>query len=93
MIDIQNERVITLKEAAARLASSLGAEPHLSSVFRWTRHGVQGPGGERVRLESVKIGGKRCTSEEAIARFVARANGSVPKVDAKPRSRRTELLR
>lgn len=32
-------------------------------------------GGERVRLEAVRIGGRFFTSAEAVERFVARTNG------------------
>lgn len=40
-----------------------------TALERWMRHGVRG-----VRLESILIGNRRFTSEEAIQRFVERTN-------------------
>lgn len=40
---------------------------HLSTLWRWTRHGVRG-----VRLETMLVGGLLFTSREAIQRFLSR---------------------
>ena len=61
-IDISSERLLSLTEAA----KSLPGRPHLSSIFRWLTRGVRG-----VRLESTLVGGRRYTSQEALARFCA----------------------
>jgi hypothetical protein len=42
------------------------------TVVRWTVRGVLGPGGERVRLKAVRVGGRWATTEEWIAEFFAR---------------------
>ncbi len=43
----------------------------ISTLVRWVTKGVRGPGGSRVRLEAVRLGGRWITSAEAIARFVS----------------------
>jgi hypothetical protein len=42
-----------------------------STVFRWIKDGVRLPGGSRVRLEAVRLGGRWLTSGPAIERFIA----------------------
>jgi len=44
--------------------------PHTATKWRWALRGVKG-----VKLETVMIGAIRFTSEEAIARFLAKLNG------------------
>jgi hypothetical protein len=55
---------------------------HFSTVFRWWSKGIVGPGGNRVRLEGTKLGGKLVTSLEALQRFsdalTPRAQGEAP---------------
>lgn len=50
------------------LAKELGV--HVSTVWRWVLRGLGGH-----HLESVRIGGRRITSREAFARFIAATNG------------------
>lgn len=64
MIDIANEHLLALREVPAYLARSGGRRMHRSTAFRWVLRGV----GAR-RLESVRLGGVRYTSVEALARF------------------------
>jgi hypothetical protein len=66
MIDLSRERPITLN-AARRLPelSRDGRRPDIASLYRWTGKGLRG-----IRLESVQIGGSRCTSVEAVRRFI-----------------------
>lgn len=67
MIDILREDVISLPVAASLLPARRGGKrPHISCLYRWTLHGCRG-----VVLDSVQIGGTRCTSREALHRFVA----------------------
>ena len=58
-------------------ARSLPGRPHVSTLHRWRIRGVQG-----VKLETVRIGGRRFTSLEALERFSASvtaiANGESP---------------
>lgn len=67
MLDVLNEQLISLTEAAKLLPGRRqGKRPHVSCVYRWTKSGCRG-----VVLESVQIGGTRCTSREALSRFIA----------------------
>ena len=68
MIDPLTEQVISLREAASQLpVRRRGRKPHVSCLYRWTVSGCRG-----VVLESLQVGGTRCTSREALSRFFAR---------------------
>ena len=68
MIDPNSETLISLSEAARRLPRRrAGKKVHTSCAYRWTTIGCRG-----VILESIQIGGTRCTSKEALARFFRR---------------------
>lgn len=41
-----------------------GKPPHAATLFRWAAKGLNG-----VKLEIVQVGGTKCTSREALARF------------------------
>jgi hypothetical protein len=41
-----------------------------STVFRWVTRGAKTPGGQAVKLEAVRVGGRWLTSRAAVARFV-----------------------
>src|SRR5262245_24769943 len=74
-IDLTKEELLSLREAARLLpARRKGKKPHVSCLYRWTTAGCRG-----VRLDFVNVGGTRCTSREALARFIERlsaANGT-----------------
>jgi hypothetical protein len=59
--------------AAARLVPSFrgGKSTAPSTVFRWISEGCRGAGGERIKLEAARIGGRWITSQAALDRFVA----------------------
>jgi hypothetical protein len=61
-IDISSERLISLAEAT----KVLPGRPHLSCLHRWRLRGVAG-----IKLETVRVGGRRYTSDEALQRFIA----------------------
>ena len=66
MIDIENETLISLAEAAAIVpCGRKGRTPDVKTVYSWTTNGCRG-----VVLESVQIGGRRGTSKEAVRRFI-----------------------
>jgi len=68
MIDPTTETLLSLAEAAKSLPRRRGGRPvHISCAYRWTKTGCRG-----VILESIQIGGTRCTSKEALARFFQR---------------------
>jgi len=67
-IDVNTEHVISLTEAARSLPRRrAGKRPHVSCIYRWTTAGCRG-----AILESIQVGGTRCTSREALARFFRR---------------------
>jgi hypothetical protein len=68
MIDPNSESLISLAQAAKHLPRRRGGRPvHVSCVYRWTTSGCKG-----IILESIQIGGTRCTSRQALARFFGR---------------------
>ncbi len=68
MIDPNKETLLSLTGAAKVLpARRKGKRPHVSCLYRWTTTGCRG-----VILESIQVGGTRCTSKQALARFFRR---------------------
>jgi len=66
MIDIENEELISLAEAAGMVPSGRkGRSPDVKTVYLWTTAGCRG-----VVLETVQIAGRRGTSKEAVRRFL-----------------------
>lgn len=81
-IDPLSEQVISLTEAARLLpARRAGKRPHVSCIYRWTTSGCKGE-----VLESLQVGGTRCTSREALARFMDRLSLRGPAKPAPVRS-------
>jgi len=82
-IDIARESVVTFKEAARIVGRLKGTKAvPFQTLFRWATKGCS-----RVVLESVFVGGVRCTSKEALQRFfdgVTRARASATAVEAIP---------
>lgn len=75
MIDLKRETVIPLTEA---LRQYVPTRPYPSTGWKWVSTGVRG-----VKLEVVKIGGKTCTSREAVERFLSAINGRQVELPAK----------
>jgi hypothetical protein len=77
MIDPNFETLISLADVAKHLPRRrAGKRPHISCIYRWTTSGCKG-----VILESLQVGGTRCTSKEALARFFRRlTQGDRPEV-------------
>jgi hypothetical protein len=77
MIDATTEYLVSLADAAKLLPARRGGKrPHVSCIYRWTVSGCKG-----IQLESLQVGGTRCTSREALARFFERltaGNTGVP---------------
>lgn len=76
-IDAARESVLSFGEAARYVGKLKGAKAlSFQTMFRWATKGCFG-----VVLESICIGGTRCTSKEALQRFfdgVTRARASAP---------------
>lgn len=68
VIDVSSEALVALSVVPRYLPRRRGGKkPHVSCIYRWTTSGCRG-----VVLESVQVGGTRCTSREALARFFER---------------------
>lgn len=68
MLDITTERIVSFSEAAGLLPRRRrGRKPHVATLYRWSDRGCRG-----VVLETVQVGGTRCTSIEALQRFFDR---------------------
>ena len=75
-IDLASETLIRLEDARDHVPSSRqGKKLSRAVVYRWALQGVGG-----VKLETVKIGGGRFTSVQAIQRFIrARTSSPIPR--------------
>ncbi len=84
MIDPNKDTLLSLTQAAKLLpARRRGKRPHVSCLYRWTTSGCKG-----VILESIQIGGARCTSKEALGRFFERITyAGEPRTDRTPSRR------
>jgi hypothetical protein len=68
MIDSQTEHVIPFTQASDESPRRRkGRKIHVSCFYRWSTVGCRG-----VILETIQIGGTRCTSREALQRFFER---------------------
>lgn len=75
MLNTVSETLVSLAEAARLLGK------HVATAYRWSTAGVRG-----VVLETIQVGGTRCTSREAVQRFCERLTGR-PTLKARPSSR------
>jgi hypothetical protein len=68
----------------------LAQEQHVSvpTVWRWAQRGIKGH-----VLESFSVGGRRYTTREAFARFIARTNGQRVVNGQTPRQREAAIRR
>jgi len=88
MINTSVEYLISLSAAAKELPGR-GARRgvHTITLWRWSKRGIRG-----VKLETVLVGGIRCTSREAMARFFERTTAAadgqpIPSATASERRR------
>lgn len=73
MIDPTTEHLVSLTDATKLLPARRGGKrPHVSCIYRWTVSGCKG-----IKLESIQVGGTRCTSREALGRFFERLSQGV----------------
>lgn len=82
-IDAARESVLSFGEAARYVGKLKGAKAvAFQTLFRWATKGCRG-----VVLESICIGGTRCTSKEALQRFfdgLTRARASATACEVAP---------
>lgn len=65
----------------AELPAVIDGHPSRPTIWRWILEGILAPNGERVKLSSLKVGGRRIVTNEAIAEFLAAINAT-PTEDA-----------
>lgn len=70
-IDINQETLLTLADAAKELPRRGGRKIHMSTVWRWANRGLKG-----IKLESIQLGGSTWTSREALQRYADRLSGN-----------------
>jgi hypothetical protein len=84
-IDSLTETVFTFGAAARRIPSLRSGKPvSPSTIWRWSTTGCRARNGQRVRLETIKIGGSTCTSAEALDRFFRALSGEQEIAQAAP---------
>ena len=64
MIDIVNEQMLPFSKIPAWCEQHLGNQVNRSTVHRWRTRGARGR-----KLETVLVGGRRYSSQEALLRF------------------------
>ncbi len=89
-IDILSESVLSLTEAASSLPRRRkGKRPDVATLYRWSTVGCRG-----IRLETIQVGGCRCTSKEAMQRFfdaLTAQSAGEPIPRPLPRTRRAKV--
>jgi Protein of unknown function (DUF1580) len=94
MIDISSENILTFKQAADWIPRRrAGCKVSSSTFWRWSNIGIAGE-----KLETICLGGARCTSKQAIQRFfdavtAARRGGSATPASPDAGRTRTEAER
>lgn len=79
---LQNETVGSFTEIANLLPRLNGKRIHCASLWRWARRGIQGH-----KLETRRLGGRFCTSLEAVDRFCK----ALAEIELEPRPRGTQV--
>ncbi len=68
MLDATTEELLSLTEAARLVPRRRGGKgAHVATLYRWAKDGLRG-----VVLQTLQVGGTRCTSREALQRFFER---------------------
>lgn len=89
MIDLENESPIRLNAARGlKCLQRDGKRPDPATLWRWAKVGILRDG-ERVKLETLVVGGSICTTKEAAYRFIERLSG-ISRNDAPTTSKRRE---
>jgi hypothetical protein len=89
MIDMENERILTVAEACSHplvKRAGKGKSLNRATLWRWATKGVRSRrGGPPIRLETAFVGpGTRVTSAEALKRFIDAVSRDRIGEDAEP---------
>jgi hypothetical protein len=77
-----------LREADAYFPRSKGRRVSLPTLYRWATSGVRG-----VRLQTIRLGQTRCTSEVWVMQFIAELNADREEAVQSIRPAEQELIR
>ncbi len=89
MIDLSTEQLLTLTQATKLLPGRRpGRGPSIQCVYRWSTYGCRG-----VFLETIQVGGTRCTSTEALQRFCERLSTGTARGASVTRRQREKQIR
>src|SRR5262245_16380134 len=80
VIDPSTETVLPFAAAARPIPPVRAA-----TLWRWASAGCRARDGQRIKLETIRIGGSTCTSLEALNRFFARLTGNEAPEQPAPR--------
>jgi hypothetical protein len=58
--------------------------PSPATLWRWVLSGVKGPNGERIKLQSIRIAGRRYVRRSAVAEFIRAWNADADDVAEAP---------
>lgn len=72
-----------------KLPAFVPGRPHKSTIFRWIQLGVVAPNGERIKLETNRVGGRIFVKLSDLQTFLNRLNER----DDEPRESDAERLR
>ena len=88
MIDLA-ENILSFADACRALPRRRrGRKPSTSTLWRWSTRGLRG-----IVLETIQVGGQRCTSVEALQRFFEQLSaGRVAAPSPRPDQRRHEVV-
>ena len=76
------EQIVSLTEAAGLLPRRRkGRKPNVATLYRWAKSGCRG-----VILETLQVGGTKCTSTQALQRFFERLSNGPQPVVVRPQS-------
>ena len=91
-IEVFQESLLSFAEVTKRLPRTChNKKLNVSTLYRWVQGGLRSRDGQIVRLEMVKVGGRSCTSEEALQRFFDRLTGDQSIVTPPTITRRQRL--
>ena len=74
------EPVMTFTEAAGWLERRFGSRPNVATIWRWAVRGLRG-----VRLQTIRLGRYRFTTERAIERFIDQTSAVTAPQEGVPR--------
>jgi hypothetical protein len=90
VLDHRSEQLIPLSQVPDHLPrTNAGNRPHPATIYRWVSRGIRG-----TKLETIRIGGRRLTSVEAIDRFIectSRRKEANPKPELSPVNHRKRV--